>query len=431
MEQNEAYEDYIRGTTFARRHPQPLRMPDRDTPADEVVCSSPSSGCGLACGTQNGLRARHARRKEGSLRAQAEPHAAGASLCERAMASSAESALGGGGPCWSAAGDLPQSAARRLLQLLGGSEPLVTPCAHDALSARMIARAGFGAVFVSGFTAAAARGLPDTGLMSYVEMLDVAQSVVAALEGSGVPVICDADTGYGNALNTKRTIRGYAQAGVACIMLEDQVHPKRCGHAAGKAVVERDEALARIRAACDARREHGLDILILARTDARQTHGLEEALERCRLFRELGADITFLEAPESELEMQRYCDRVPGPKMANMLARGKTPALPPARLAALGFSLVAYPLDLLVAATQAMQATLDQLASGVGAPDFAPDAVELVWELSGFRAYQRDELRYAPRAAAAAHKSSSKKKAKKVWRSDDDDKIWRSDAEGE
>jgi 2-methylisocitrate lyase-like PEP mutase family enzyme len=169
--------------------------------------------------------------------------------------------------------------------------------------------------------------------------------------------------------------------------------------------VERGEALARIQAACDARREYALDILILARTDARQTHGLEEALERCRLFRELGADITFLEAPESELEMQRYCALVPGPKMANMLARGKTPSLPPARLGALGFSLVAYPLDLLVAATQAMQATLEQLKRGVEPPQHAPEAVELVWQLSGFRAYQRDELRYAPGAAGETPRS--------------------------
>ena len=143
--------------------------------------------------------------------------------------------------------------------------------------------------------------------------------------------MCDGDTGYGNAMNVHRTVAGYAQVGVSAVMIEDQVSPKRCGHTQGKAVVSREEAFARVAAAVDARNE-GADILILARTDANTTHGLDEAIERCQRFRELGADITFLEAPTSEEEMVRYCEAVEGPKLANMLEGGHTPLLPPAEL---------------------------------------------------------------------------------------------------
>ena len=148
-------------------------------------------------------------------------------------------------------------------------------------------------------------------------------------------MIGDGDTGFGSAQNIKRTVHGYARAGFAAIMLEDQVAPKRCGHTEGKSVVGRDEALTRIRAAVDARDE-GAGILIMARTDARACISLEEAIERCRMFREIGADITFLEAPLDEAEMRRYCEEVDGPKMANLIEGGKTPNLPPRQLEAAG-----------------------------------------------------------------------------------------------
>ncbi|MFT5694874.1 MAG: 2-methylisocitrate lyase-like PEP mutase family enzyme, partial [Myxococcota bacterium] len=158
----------------------------------------------------------------------------------------------------------------------------VMPCCFDALSARLIEDAGFPLTFMSGFAVAAARlGAPDTGLISYGEMLDQGRNICDAVS---IPIIGDADTGYGNPLNVKRTVRGYAQAGFACAMIEDQVAPKRCGHTRGKEVVSRDEAAARIRAAVAAR-EEGSDILIMARTDARFGHGLEEAIERCRIFK--------------------------------------------------------------------------------------------------------------------------------------------------
>lgn len=282
------------------------------------------------------------------------------------------------------------SPAGRLRALLQEPGILTMPCCFDALSARMIERAGFKLSFMSGFAVSAARlGVPDTGLISYGEMLDQGRGICAAVS---LPVIGDADTGYGNPLNVKRTVRGYASSGFAGVMIEDQLWPKRCGHTQGKRVVSRDEALARIRAAVDARDE-GADIVIMARTDARGTHGLAEAIERARSFAELGADITFLEAPLSEDEMRAYCDAVPGPKMANMLEQGKTPLLPPARLEEIGYKIAAYPLTLMSAAMHAMQQALTALSAGT-APNGLMDFAE-IRDIVGFPAYYAEEQRYA------------------------------------
>jgi len=251
--------------------------------------------------------------------------------------------------------------ADRLRQLLAGPDFLVMPCCYDGLYARLIEQAGFPLTFMSGFAVAAARlARPDTGLISYGEMLDQGR---ALLEAVGIPVIGDGDTGYGNAVNVRRTLEGYARAGFAGIMIEDQLAPKRCGHTRGKEVVERAEACARIRAAVEAR-EGGADILIMARTDARATRGLEEALWRMEAFADLGADILFLEAPRDESEMVRFCERVPGPKMANMLEEGLTPLLPADRLAAMGYKIAAYPLTLLNCAVFAMREALADLQAG-------------------------------------------------------------------
>ncbi len=248
-----------------------------------------------------------------------------------------------------------------LRQLLAGPEFLLMPCCYDGLSARLIERAGFPLTFMSGFAVSAARlARPDTGLISYGEMLDQGRSI---LEAVTIPVIGDGDTGYGNVANVRRTVAGYARAGFAGIMLEDQLAPKRCGHTRGKQVIDRHEACARIRAAVAAR-EAGADLLIMARTDARATLGLDEALWRMAAFADLGADILFLEAPESEAEMRRFCAAAPGPKMANMLEEGVTPLLPPAHLAELGYRIAAYPLTLLNAAAYAMQEALTELAAG-------------------------------------------------------------------
>ena len=201
-----------------------------------------------------------------------------------------------------------KSKADNLRTLLAGPDILVAPACYDALSARLIQRAGFDLSFMSGFAVSAARlGLPDTGLISYGEMLEQGRNICNAVS---IPVIGDGDTGYGNALNVKRTVSGYAQAGFGCVMIEDQVAPKRCGHTRGKQVVDREEAVGRIRAAVDAR-EEGSDILIMARTDARATNGFDEAMWRIKAFADLGADILFLEAPESEDEMRDFCEGPP------------------------------------------------------------------------------------------------------------------------
>jgi 2-methylisocitrate lyase-like PEP mutase family enzyme len=215
------------------------------------------------------------------------------------------------------------SPATRLRELLAAPEILVMPGCYDAISARLIERAGFKTTFMGGFAVSASRiGMPDTGLISYAEMVDQGNNICSAVS---IPVIGDGDTGYGNALNVQRTVRGYARAGFACVMIEDQVAPKRCGHTRGKQTVDRDEAFARVQAAVDAR-EAGTDILIMARTDANATEGFDEALERARTFAEIGVDITFLEAPRNEEQMRAYCEKVPGPKMANMVEQGDTPS---------------------------------------------------------------------------------------------------------
>jgi 2-methylisocitrate lyase-like PEP mutase family enzyme len=206
-----------------------------------------------------------------------------------------------------------------------------------------------------------------------------------------IPVVGDGDTGYGNPLNVRRTVLGYAQAGFASVMIEDQVAPKRCGHTRGKQVVGREEALLRIRAAVDAR-DDGADVLILARTDARASDGLDEALWRAEAFAELGADWIFVEAPRSEEEMRRICESVPLPQLANQVEGGETPLLPPSELGEIGFKVVAYPLTLLSASMRAMQEALRALERGA-TPDNLLDFAELR-ELVGFPDYDANLARY-------------------------------------
>lgn len=278
--------------------------------------------------------------------------------------------------------------ADQLRALLAQPGLLLMPGCHDALSAKLVEQAGFPTAFMSGFAVAAVRlGLPDTGLISYGELIEQGRNLCGAVS---MPLFGDGDTGFGNALNVRRTVEGYARAGFGCVMIEDQVMPKRCGHTRGKAVVCREEALLRIRAAVDARNE-GADILIMARTDARATDGLDEAIIRCQEFVKLGADITFLEAPLSEAEMRRYCAEVPGYKMANLVEFGKTPLLPPAQLAAIGYKIAVYPLTLLSVSIKAMRAALEQLQRGeaVEVLDFAELQAAV-----GFPEYYAGEERY-------------------------------------
>ena len=289
-----------------------------------------------------------------------------------------------------------EGGAARLRQRLSSSAILVAPGCFDALSARIIERAGFEAAFLGGFATAATRlALPDAGLVSYGEMVDQGRDVCAAVS---IPILGDADTGYGNAINAQRTVLGFARAGFSCVMIEDQVWPKRCGHTEGKETVDRAEALARVRAAVEAREVAEADILILARTDAIATEGLDEALFRAEGFGEAGADLTFVEAPRSTEEMSRYCDAVPGLKMANMVEEGATPWLCPADLEAIGYSLVAYPLSLLMASVTAMEAAAGALrneGSAGGGVSF-----EELQKVVGFPDYDRLRDRFDERRAS-------------------------------
>ena len=279
--------------------------------------------------------------------------------------------------------------AERLRALLQRPGILVMPGCHDAMSARLIEEAGFELGFMSGFAVSAARlGMPDTGLISYGELVDQGQNICHAVS---IPLIGDGDTGFGSAQNIKRTVEGYERASFAAIMLEDQVAPKRCGHTEGKSVVGRDEALTRIRAAVDARAAAD-GILIMARTDARACINLEEAIVRCQMFREIGADITFLEAPLDEDEMRAYCRAVDGPKMANLIEGGKTPLLPPPQLEAIGYKIAVYPLTLLNVSIQAMRNALVSLRRSER-PSSAMDFEDLK-KAVGFPAYYAEEARY-------------------------------------
>jgi 2-methylisocitrate lyase-like PEP mutase family enzyme len=266
----------------------------------------------------------------------------------------------------------------------------VMPGVFDAMSARLVERAGFRAAFMSGFAVAAARlAMPDTGLISYTEMANQGQNLCDAVS---MPIIGDGDTGYGNAINVRRTVDGFARAGFACIMIEDQVSPKRCGHTRGKATVDRAEAFARIKAAVDVKND-GADILIMARTDANATEGFDEAIYRAKKFSELGADITFLEAPKDVEQMRAYCEQVPGPKMANMVEQGDTPVLSPQELGEIGYKIVIHPLTLLMAGMKAMEDVLTQFKDGT----YSEDAYDFshLRDVVGFPEYYEAEKKYA------------------------------------
>lgn len=238
-----------------------------------------------------------------------------------------------------------------LRDLLKGPEILVAPGAHNAFTAKIIERAGFKAVYMTGSGAAMdLLGLPDLGFLTMTEMVAHAGNIVQA---TSLPVIADADTGYGNALNVVRTVREYERAGVAGLHIEDQVAPKRCGHFPGKEVICREEMLGKIEAALEARRDKNL--VIIARTDARAVLGLKEAVERGQAYAKAGADMVFVDAPESAEELRLVASSIPAPVMANMSEGGKTPLLRAKELQEMGYKLVIYPRSAAGAAAKAIQ----------------------------------------------------------------------------
>ena len=250
----------------------------------------------------------------------------------------------------------------RLRELLAAPDLLVAPGAYDALSARLIAQAGFPAVYMTGFgTSASVLGQADVGLLTMSEMVGRA-AALASVTGN-VPLIADADTGYGNPLNVQRTIREYERAGVAGLHIEDQVWPKKCGHMEGKQVIPMDEMVQKVRAAVDARQDP--DFVIIARTDANAVTGFDDALRRGLAYREAGADVIFIEAPRSLEELRAIARAFEGvPLLYNWAESGKTPLLPLDDIRALGFKLVIFPVSLLFAATHAMLQLLELLKTG-------------------------------------------------------------------
>jgi len=230
--------------------------------------------------------------------------------------------------------------AELIRRVLAQQGQLVMPGVYDALSAKIAAKAGFEVMFITGYSLSATLlGEPDFGLLTQTEVVDAAQRICSVVE---TPVIVDADTGYGNAINVIRTVEDLIRAGAAGMFLEDQVWPKRCGHMNGKQVISLDEQLNKLRAAVEAKRSN--DFFIVARTDSRQGLGLDEAIRRGRAFKDAGADAVFIEAPENKEEMKEISKNVPGPLVANMLERGVTPLMGPDELKQLGFAMVVWPL---------------------------------------------------------------------------------------
>jgi 2-methylisocitrate lyase-like PEP mutase family enzyme len=246
--------------------------------------------------------------------------------------------------------------------LLAQKDALVLPGAYDALSARIAVRAGAAAVYMTGFgVVGSAFGVPDIGLIGPDQMAERARALGAAI--APVPLVADGDNGHGGPTNVARLVRAYEQAGVACIQLEDQVSPKRCGHMDGKEVVSRGDAVAKIRAAAKARSTKAFKIM--ARTDARATDGLDEALARGDAFLKAGADILFVEAPRSEDELRAVAERFKGvPLVANLVEDGKTPMLPRAELEKMGYRILLYPVTALLAVTHTLESTFAKLLAG-------------------------------------------------------------------
>jgi 2-methylisocitrate lyase-like PEP mutase family enzyme len=258
---------------------------------------------------------------------------------------------------------MPVRPASVFRALLSGPDLIVAPGAYDALTARLIEQAGFRLVYMTGAGTAAARGFPDYGLVTLTEMAETAGVLARSV---AIPVLADADTGYGNELNVTRTVREFESRGVAGIHLEDQVAPKRCGHLDGKAVIDRDAFVSKIRAAVAARSDP--DFVMIARTDAVAVHGLDDAIERANAALAAGADLAFVEAPPSVDDVAAIPRRVDGPCLLNLVPGGKTPITDLQQVAAMGYRVVILPSLLIGAAVVACDAALSSLAGTRSVP---------------------------------------------------------------
>ncbi len=285
------------------------------------------------------------------------------------------------------------STASQLRALLAKPGAILVPGASDALSAKLIEQAGFPAIYISGAAVSATvLAAPDIGLISFGEVLQQVQRIAVAVT---IPLIVDADTGYGNAINVMRTVQELERCGVAAIQLEDQVMPKKCGHLSGKEVIEADEMAKKIEAACAARANP--DTIIIARTDARATHDFDEALRRCRLYRDAGADVIFFEALYGNEEVERLPKELDAPLLLNLGGGGLTPMRPLSEFSELGYKIVIYPGDLQKASIKAMQRVLDELKVEGHSANLAEAMVGFQerFELLGMSKYEELEQRFA------------------------------------
>ena len=280
-------------------------------------------------------------------------------------------------------------ATTKLRQLLASGRTVVAPGVFDGLSARLTEQAGFAAVYASGGAIARSAGIPDLGLLSLSEIVGRLEMIADAIT---VPLIADADTGYGNALNVQRAVRAFERTGVAALHLEDQTFPKKCGHYEDKGLVPVGEMAQKLKAARDALSDQ--DFIVIARTDAIAVEGFAAALDRAGAYGEAGADVIFVEAPTSEEEIAAVARRFPGWKLINMFQGGKTPLLPVARLESLGYNIVIIPSDLQRAAIKAMQRALECIARDGSTAAMTADMAsfkerEAVIDTAGFLALDR------------------------------------------
>ena len=282
-------------------------------------------------------------------------------------------------------------------ELLDREQPLLLPCAHDALSARLIERAGFTAYSIGGFALVGSRyGIPDIGLAAFGEISAGIRDIMAA---TLLPVMVDGDTGYGDVKNVAHTIEGYEAMGASSIFLEDQVAPKRCGHMAGKDVIPTADMVAKIKAAVGARRSK--DFFIIARTDARAVHGLDEALRRGEQYLKAGVDGIFIEAPQTVKELEIIGAAFKGaPQLANMLDDGRTPVLPPGELKAMGFAMAAYPTTLIFRVARTIERALSDIRAGRPASNDGVNFAEFK-DITNYDQWARIEDAYAPGRAAS------------------------------
>jgi 2-methylisocitrate lyase-like PEP mutase family enzyme len=272
---------------------------------------------------------------------------------------------------------------------------LVAPGCYDCITARLIETAGFQAAYVTGSgVSMSALGAPDVGLMSFSEVLDRVKRIADFLS---VPVLADVDTGYGGPLNVMRTVREMERAGVSAVQIEDQAWPKKCGHEPGRRLVAADEMVGRIKAAVDARQDR--HFLIIARTDARTTEGLEQALERAMLYAEAGADVLFVESPESLEEMRRITSTLSVPTLVNIVEGGRTPVLPVKQLGELGYRIAIYPNSLTRALARAGERTLAELKRAGDLTSFSDQMMDHreLWNLFEYPAWTSLERKFGPR----------------------------------